>query len=129
MLAGGDMQILTAKIAKKNNYKLLVTDKNKNAPCRHIADKFYDVDVVDIKKNYQIIKKLKIFKLKFFYLLINYYYLLYMIVLIFFYAIFRVLPAPKAIIFLLINFFGRITYLISRKFQFLIAFVNMKIDT
>lgn len=58
MLAGGDMQILTAKIAKKNNYKLLVTDKNKNAPCRHIADKFYDVDIVDIKKNYQIIKKL-----------------------------------------------------------------------
>ena len=58
MLAGGDMQILTAKIAKKNNYKLLVTDKNKKAPCRHIADKFYDVDIVDIKKNYQIIKKL-----------------------------------------------------------------------
>jgi len=36
------MQILIAKIFKKNNCKLLVTDKNKNAPCRHIADKFYD---------------------------------------------------------------------------------------
>jgi len=60
MLAGGDMQILTAKIAKKNNYKLLVTDKNKNAPCRFIADKFYNVDIVDIKKNYQIIKKLNL---------------------------------------------------------------------
>jgi biotin carboxylase len=58
MFAGGDMQILSAKIAKKNNYNLFVTDKNKNAPCRFIADKFYDVDVVDIKKNYQIIKKL-----------------------------------------------------------------------
>lgn len=58
MLAGGDMQILTAKIAKKNNYNLLVTDKNKNAPCRFIADKFYDADIVNIKKNYQVLKKL-----------------------------------------------------------------------
>ena len=46
--------------------KKLVTDKNKNAPCHFIVDKFYDIDVVDIKKNYQIIKKLKIFKLNFF---------------------------------------------------------------
>lgn len=59
MLAGGDMQLLTAKIAKKNNYNLLITDKNKNASCRSIADKFFDVDIVDINKNYQILKKIK----------------------------------------------------------------------
>ena len=59
MFAGGDMQLLTAKIAKKNNYNLLITDKNKNASCRSIADKFFDVDIVDINKNYQILKKIK----------------------------------------------------------------------
>jgi hypothetical protein len=50
MFAGRDMQILTSKLAKKNNYNLLITDKNKNALRRFIVDKFYDIDAVDIKK-------------------------------------------------------------------------------
>ena len=53
MLAGGDMQLLTAKIAKKNKYNLIVTDRDKKAPCKKIADKFFDVDIVNFKKNYR----------------------------------------------------------------------------
>ena len=59
MLAGGDMQLLTAKIAKKNNYNIIVTDKNKKAACNKFADKFFDIDIIDFKKNYEIAKKFK----------------------------------------------------------------------
>jgi biotin carboxylase len=57
MLAGGDMQLITAKIAKKNKYNLIVTDRDKKAPCKKIADKFFDVDIINFKKNYEIAKK------------------------------------------------------------------------
>jgi biotin carboxylase len=57
MLGGGDMQLLTAKIAKKNKYNLIVTDRDKKAPCKKIADKFFDVDIINFKKNYEIAKK------------------------------------------------------------------------
>jgi biotin carboxylase len=57
MLGGGDMQLLTANIAKKNKYNLIVTDRNKKAACAKIADKFFDIDIIDYKKNYEIAKK------------------------------------------------------------------------
>jgi hypothetical protein len=58
MLAGGDMQILPAIIAKKNKHNLIVTDKNKKAPCKKIADKFFNIDIINYKKNYKLAKKL-----------------------------------------------------------------------
>jgi phosphoribosylaminoimidazole carboxylase (NCAIR synthetase) len=57
MLAGGEMQLLTAKIAKRNKYNLIVTDRDKKAPCKKISDKFFDIDIINYKKNYDIAKK------------------------------------------------------------------------
>ena len=51
------MQLLTASIAKKNKYNLIVTDRNKRATCAKIADKFFDIDIIDFKKNYERAKK------------------------------------------------------------------------
>lgn len=58
MLAGGDMQILTAKIAKYKKIKLIITDKNKNAPCKKFSYKFFPIDITDFDKNLELRKKL-----------------------------------------------------------------------
>ena len=41
MLAGGEMQIPTAYFAKKLGYRLIISDKNPNAPCKKYADWFF----------------------------------------------------------------------------------------
>ena len=56
MIAGGDMQIPAAFYAKKKGYNLIVSDKNPSAPCKKYANKFFCIDIVDLKKN-EIVEK------------------------------------------------------------------------
>ena len=44
MVGGGVQQVNAVKIAQDSGYKVLVTDRNKNAPCSKIADYFLVVD-------------------------------------------------------------------------------------
>ena len=59
MIAGGEMQIPAAYYAKKKGYNLIISDKNSKAPCRKYADKFFCIDIVDLKKNKLIEKFFK----------------------------------------------------------------------
>ena len=44
MIGGGVQQINAVKIAQNSGYKLLVTDRNKSAPCASISDYFVTID-------------------------------------------------------------------------------------
>ena len=59
ILGGGKMQYYNLIEARNLGYKTLITDANKNCFCKSNADLFYKVDIFDIKKNIELLDKLK----------------------------------------------------------------------
>jgi biotin carboxylase len=59
ILGGGLMQYYNLLEAKKLGYKTIVTDAKSSCFCRKKADLFFKVDIFDIKKNVQLLNKIK----------------------------------------------------------------------
>ena len=59
IVTGGIFQIPAVEDAKKLKLKTIVTDGNKNAICSNLADKFYNIDIYDVPKHLELIKKIK----------------------------------------------------------------------
>ncbi|WP_415303949.1 ATP-grasp domain-containing protein [Candidatus Pelagibacter sp. Uisw_090] len=59
ILGGGRMQYFNILAAKELGYKILITDINKNCFCKSNADLFFQVDIFNIKKNLDLLNKIK----------------------------------------------------------------------
>jgi len=59
IVTGGILQIPAVEEAKKLGLTTIVTDGNKNAPCSNLADKFFNIDIYDVQKHLELIKKLR----------------------------------------------------------------------
>jgi biotin carboxylase len=59
ILGGGILQIENVIIAKNLGYKTIVTDLDYNCKCRKISDIFFKVDIFDVKKNLELLNKIK----------------------------------------------------------------------
>ncbi len=59
IVTGGIFQIPAVEEAKKLKLKTIVTDGNKNAVCSDLADQFYNIDIYNIPKHLDLIKKIK----------------------------------------------------------------------
>ena len=59
IVTGGIFQIPAVEDAKKLKLITIVTDGNKNAICSNLADKFYNIDIYDVPKHLELIKKIK----------------------------------------------------------------------
>jgi len=59
IFGGGQLQKPAVLEAKLLGYKTIVTDKNLKCVCNKISDKFFPVDIFDIKENLKLAKKLK----------------------------------------------------------------------
>jgi len=58
IVAGGILQIPAVEEARKLKLKTIVTDGNKNAICSNLADQFYKIDIYNIPKHFELIKKI-----------------------------------------------------------------------
>jgi hypothetical protein len=58
MVAGGDMQLLSAALLYKK-YDLLITDKNPKAICKKYSKYFYPIDIYDEKNSFKLLNKFK----------------------------------------------------------------------
>jgi len=58
IVAGGILQIPAIEEARKLKLKTIVTDGNKNAICSNLADQFYKIDIYNIPKHFELIKKI-----------------------------------------------------------------------
>ncbi len=58
IIAGGRLQIPAVEEARKLKLKTIVTDGNKNAICSNLADQFYNIDIFNIPKHHELIKKI-----------------------------------------------------------------------
>ncbi len=58
IIAGGRLQIPAVEEARKLKLKTIVTDGNKNAICSNLADQFYNIDIFNIPKHLELIKKI-----------------------------------------------------------------------
>ena len=59
IVTGGIFQIPAVEEARKLGLKTIVTDGKKNAVCSSLADEFYVIDIYDIPKHLELIKKIK----------------------------------------------------------------------
>ena len=59
IVTGGMFQIPAVEEARKLGLKTIVTDGKKNAMCSSLADDFYVIDIYDIPKHLELIKKIK----------------------------------------------------------------------
>jgi len=57
IVTGGIFQIPAVEEARKLGLKTIVTDGKKNAACSSLADEFYVIDIYDIPKHIELIKK------------------------------------------------------------------------
>ena len=58
IVAGGILQIPAIEEARKLKLKTIVTDGNKNAICSNLADQFYKIDIYNLPKHFELIKKI-----------------------------------------------------------------------
>lgn len=59
VIGGGQLQVPLIKVVKDLNYKIIVTDKNPNCICNTIADRFYEIDIFNVKKHIELADSLK----------------------------------------------------------------------
>ena len=59
ILGGGRMQYYNILAAKELGYKTLVTDGSKNCYCKSKSDLFFKIDIFDINKNLNFLKKIR----------------------------------------------------------------------
>ena len=60
IVTGGIFQIPAVEEARKLGLKTIVTDGKKNAVCSSLADEFYVIDIYDIPKHIELIKKITV---------------------------------------------------------------------